>query len=179
MTSAAHYFRGIAGVKSYVPFGNLSPQQERCAQLAIDHIESISNNRMRERFLNELEHCITGFGSGESSEPISTNNFSQFSFYDTYIGIIYHQEKFDFLLQCIAHRVSLVASVHIDTFTRLVEKASAGPDRSQIPEWVVNQREMAERDEEARREAFIPKKTWEAMKRSSLPAHQSTNRLGD
>eukprot|EP00906_Rhabdomonas_costata_P009226 RCo013075 len=153
-------FTTVAGYRGFVPFGSLNATQEECVAALKQKLPEILRVESRERHLLELQQCIAGYTVEDRDEPISSSSFSQYAFYLTYTRLQFHRDLFDFLLNCILHKVCTIATAHSSRFKDLLGKILILPDALSVPEWAVRAPLDPVQDEEDRVEAFVLRKQW-------------------
>eukprot|EP00668_Euglena_longa_P031392 GGOE01040586.1.p1 GENE.GGOE01040586.1~~GGOE01040586.1.p1 ORF type:complete len:172 (-),score=57.25 GGOE01040586.1:198-713(-) len=168
------HFRDMAGVKSYVSFSNLTEDQEECAEIAAKHIPEMKKNKFRDRHLKMLKLMLTGYLQEDIEEHMKEDHFSQSRFLDIYTHTVSLADKFDFLMECVAHKVCRVAPQYAEDFVDLIKEATKLVELTYIPEEVVNQDQRAREDDEARRDAFCTKAEWSRMKAQQAAATPHT-----
>lgn len=89
-------------------FGTLSPIQRRCKEFTESTLEEVLAIRQRERYLNNIKACITGYPPADEEEPFVPENFSQYQFFLPFEDIIDYTDRFDFLMCCLAAGVCKV-----------------------------------------------------------------------
>lgn len=93
----------------FVGFGGLTPEQEHCKEFTRQNLDALLHVRQREKFVKEIRVCCCGYGPADEEEPMEDNNFSQFQFYLPFTNdIIFFEDKFDFLVKCVANGVCKV-----------------------------------------------------------------------
>ena len=99
-------------------FGTLSPIQRRCKEFTEHVLQEILAIRQRERYLNDIKACITGYPPEDEAEPFVPENFSQYQFFLPFEDIIDYTHRFDFLMCCLAAGVCKVHKGFEERFQR-------------------------------------------------------------
>lgn len=152
-------FSSIGGVKSFISFTRLGPDQQRCIDVLREKSADIYAARGRDLHLSDLITAITGDEDEEADEPIGEGAFSQHRFYRTYAhDLRFYPEKFDFLLKCIENAVCVVKRP--PAFERIIAKLTSKGLARRLPDAVVRYDELLAADEEARIESFTLRRDW-------------------
>ena len=103
-----HIFNKIMDGGYFMAFGTLSPIQQRCKEFTEATLQEVLAIRQRERYLNNIKACITGYPPADEEEPFVPENFSQYQFFLPFEEIIDYTDRFDFLMCCLAAGVCKV-----------------------------------------------------------------------
>lgn len=165
-------FKTIGGVRSFTTFSRLTPEESECRRQLAEIFDDITQIRSREQHLSTLVVCIADCGDDDQDEPITEGSFSQYRFFATYVhDLVFHLDKFDFLLHCIVQGVCKVRRA--SRFKKLLMRVlEAGLERERyrsldnrteaggIPDEVLNYDALLELDEEHRVDSFTLRKDW-------------------
>lgn len=98
----AELFDAIIKEGYFMPFGNMSPAQKECQEFTKKNIKDLTSARQREKYLKELRVCVCGYEPNDESEEMEQNNFSQYQFFKPYMDLVFHVDKFDFIILCVS-----------------------------------------------------------------------------
>lgn len=160
----AKAFQTIGGIKAYTTFSRPTREEEECVQLLRSHFDTIIKAKSRDLYLNSLVMCIADYSDEDEDEAITEGSFSQHRFYAAYVhDLIYHPDKFDFLMQCIVQGVCRVRRP--EKFHRLISAILARQEGETsaaraIPNAILEYDKLLEEDEEKRVESFTLRKDW-------------------
>eukprot|EP01006_Ploeotia_vitrea_P006172 TRINITY_DN12458_c0_g1_i1.p1 TRINITY_DN12458_c0_g1~~TRINITY_DN12458_c0_g1_i1.p1 ORF type:complete len:219 (+),score=24.36 TRINITY_DN12458_c0_g1_i1:76-732(+) len=160
----------------YAPFSNarFTPEQEACMEQLQQYIEPLFYKKSRERYLNELVLCCTGYAEEDSEEMVDPTTFSQYQFYEAYTKrLVDFTDKFDFLIMCLYHNVCIVHQRHTERFLKLLHAiltfglvaGEGGGDKildlssSETPR-IVGEVEVSEEERIEWLHNFLNKKNW-------------------
>eukprot|EP01063_Lacrimia_lanifica_P019167 TRINITY_DN26230_c0_g1_i1.p1 TRINITY_DN26230_c0_g1~~TRINITY_DN26230_c0_g1_i1.p1 ORF type:complete len:205 (+),score=87.72 TRINITY_DN26230_c0_g1_i1:48-617(+) len=132
-----------------------------CSEIVGSVLEKVLRKKGRELHLKELIASIGGLSENDRDEPVTADNFTEYSCFKHYLHeTIYFEDQFDYLMTCIAEGFCIVNDKPrlIDLLNTLVNPPPAHDFR--FPETVVDYDRLQQEDEERRIESFTLRKDW-------------------
>ena len=101
----------------YQPFSSFTLEQERCRTFTRTKLQPLLAMRQRDKYINEVRVCVAGLGTADEEQPLEEESFSQFQFFRPYVeDLVYFEDKFDFLVKCVASGVCRIPTGFEDRY---------------------------------------------------------------